>query len=75
MYLTADKIGYHSRIMYGVKGTKVEVLKRGSDLWLVQANGIRFHVHRSGLALQVGNWQHYRRARNRSSQIIRLPNL
>lgn len=46
MYLTEDIIGASTRIVYGVKGDKIEVVKNEPpNLILVQGASERFHVH------------------------------
>ena len=44
MYLTEDIIGASSRIIYGRKGDKIEVIKKELDLCFVMNKGIRFFV-------------------------------
>jgi hypothetical protein len=52
MYLTEDIIGASSRIVYGRKGDKVEVIRKELDLCFVNNQGNRFFVRYENLSEQ-----------------------
>jgi len=55
MYLTEDIIGAASRIVYGLKGDKIEVIREELDLCLVMNKGIRFFVRYEKLSKEKVN--------------------
>ncbi len=52
MYLTKDIIGAASRIVYGRKGDKVEVIRKDLDLCFVKNQGNRFFVRYENISEQ-----------------------
>lgn len=55
MYLTEDIIGAASRIVYGRKGDKVEVIRKDLDLCFVNNHGNRFFVRYEKLSEEKVN--------------------
>ena len=55
MYLTEDIIGAASRIVYGRKGDKVEVIRKELDLCFVNNHGNRFFVRYEKLSEEKVN--------------------
>ena len=55
MYLTQDIIGASSRIVYGRKGDKVEVIRKELDLCFVNNHGNRFFIRYEKLSEEKVN--------------------
>ena len=55
MYLINDVIGAASRIVYGRKGDKVDILRKDIDICLVNNQGVRFFVRYENLSEQKVN--------------------
>lgn len=55
MYLTEDIIGAASRIVYGRKGDKVEVIRKELELCFVNNHGNRFFVRYEKLSEEKVN--------------------
>lgn len=55
MYLIKDIIGAASRIVYGRKGDKVDILRKDIDICLVNNQGVRFFVRYENLSEQKVN--------------------
>ena len=52
MWLKMDYIGPSSRIVYGKQGDRVLVIRRDSDLSLVENNGQKFFVRNERLSTE-----------------------
>ena len=50
MYLKEDIIGASSRITYGLKGDKVNIIRKDYNMYFVENNNIRFFVKHEKLS-------------------------
>ena len=50
MYLKEDIIGASSRITYGLKGDKVNIIRKEIDMYFIENNNLRFFVKHEKLS-------------------------